>query len=738
MNNILNLFANGIVNYLLFCSVVAALLTLLAWGIIRVAKVRAPIYRHMIWLYLLMGIVVLPAIWLGGPKLTLAVLPTKVEPLKAEVLETDAGNAVKLVQNSPDETHLPSLTHTRMPVETNPGARAFPIRAVLAGVWLVGVVFVLARFAVGWYRLRRIRLSTEPVLQNERIANLDGQKLRILVTSHVQGPVCFGVLRPVILLPKEMYEKSTEEDLQMVLNHELAHIERRDCLTNLFQRIVEAAFFFHPLVLYASSQLTQQREQICDNYVLKKGVHVMDYIKLLSRIAEQGLEKTWFHAVALFESRLAQRVRSLLDPKHNTQTKVSRRAAILCAIAVMVCLMSGAIRLEAQPSKDDPAAHALYDKMIETMGKAESLSYKSDYKFEAGGKLLKSCTYAAWLKKPNYVRIETDRAAGPKAGTLIGDGECLWIYWLGERPPFSFEDRFGVSSEKSRFNVYMKEAAPTGKDSIRYKTPLLGAGMGVPVIDPSTFHGHGHAISKKPQIEGIKSTGTEKVRDEECDVIEVSFNKGQEIWRLWLSKADYLPRKLKRVMITKKNDIAIMDELWSDVTVDAEIPAEKFAWTPPEGWNLYRLPDPEEGILKPGQVAPDFELLSAEGTKIRLSDYRGKIVWFYSWGSWLPPSEMEMRHLQEYYLKNKGKNLVVLGFNCSDNKETALDFIQKHSVTFPNVIDSSDAAQNYTMSRVMLSYIIDKEGKVVDCWDEYDKDHKRAIAALQKLGLKLR
>jgi len=379
MNNILNLFTNGIVNYLLVGSVVAALLTLLAWGIIRVAKIRAPIYRHMIWLYLLMGIVVLPAIWLGGPKLTLAVLPAQVEPLKTEVLGTDAGSTVKLVQNTPNETHSPSLTHTRMPVETNPAARAFPIRAVLAGVWLVGVVFVLARLAVGWYRLRRIRLSTEPVSQNERIANLDGQKLRILVTSRVRGPVCFGVLRPVILLPKEMYEKSTEEDLRMVLNHELAHIERRDCLTNLFQRIVEAAFFFHPLVLYASSQLTQQREQICDNYVLKKGVPVMDYIKLLSRIAEQGLEKTWFHAVALFEGRLAQRVRSLLDPKHNTQTKVSRRSAVLCAIAVLICLAFSTLRLDAKSASIDPKIREFGEavrKRLTTYSDEETLTLK--------------------------------------------------------------------------------------------------------------------------------------------------------------------------------------------------------------------------------------------------------------------------------------------------------------------------------------------------------------------------
>ena len=253
--------------------------------------------------------------------------------------------------------------------------------------------------------------------------------------------------------------------------------------------------------------------------------------------------------------------------------------------------------LKGKPSNvtfgDEPAARALYEEMIETMCKAESLSYKSDYRFEVGGKLFESCIYTIWMKKPNYVRIETVRADGQKAGTLIGDGDYLWIYWPGERPPFSLEDRLGKSSEKTRFNVYMKEATPTGKDSIRYKTYLLGAGMSVPIIDPSTFHAHGHTISKKPQIDGIGLIGTEKVRDKECNVIEVRFNKGEEIWQLWLSKGDHLPRKLKRVIIRKNDDI-IIDELWSDVTVNAEIPTEKFAWTPPEGWSQYRLPDPEE------------------------------------------------------------------------------------------------------------------------------------------------
>ncbi len=84
----------------------------------------------------------------------------------------------------------------------------------------------------------------------------------------------------------------------------------------------------------------------------------MNYTKLVLRIAEQGLEKTRFQALALFEGRLVQRVRSLLDPKHSNQTKVSRRAAVVCAITVLICLMFGTIQLEAKPNSDSDSTNS--------------------------------------------------------------------------------------------------------------------------------------------------------------------------------------------------------------------------------------------------------------------------------------------------------------------------------------------------------------------------------------------
>ncbi len=101
-----------------------------------------------------------------------------------------------------------------------------------------------------------------------------------------------------------------------------------------------------------------------------------------------------------------------------------------------------------------------------------------------------------------------------------------------------------------------------------------------------------------------------------------------------------------------------------------------------------------------------------------------------------------MGHLQELYERFRDKGLVVLGFNASDDRQIALDFMHENGATFPNILDASDAArqvnfQDYRSSGVPLNYIIDREGKIVDAWYGYEEGHKRATAALEKAGMGL-
>lgn len=380
--------------------------------------------------------------------------------------------------------------------------------------------------------------------------------------------------------------------------------------------------------------------------------------------------------------------------------------------------------------KDEPAAHALYEGMVEAMRRAQSLSYES----ACSGPDERTSNFLISLKKPGYVRVETTNGPSNKVSTLVGDGEQLWVSWSGDRPFLPLDD--ASSYEKTRSNVYVKKAVVTGRDSIAEEIGLLGIAWFGTIIDPSIFHGHTDPF--EPYIDGIRARGADKVGDELCDVIEVSLMKAQRTRYLWISRRDHLPRKAKEIVRLRDNRITV--EEWSAVTVNAGMPQKAFTWSPPQGSRQWRPPRQEDSLLTNGMEAPDFELPSGRKGTIRLSDYRGKVVWLYMWQAGSPRCREEMPQLQSLYEKYKESGPVVLGLNAVDDKRIAQFFMRTNALTFPNVFDSSAAtrkvlSEDYRNKTgdLPLSCIVDSQGTVVDTW--YGYDHNRALEALKKAGL---
>ena len=85
--------------------------------------------------------------------------------------------------------------------------------------------------------------------------------------------------------------------------------------------------------------------------------------------------------------------------------------------------------------------------------------------------------------------------------------------------------------------------------------------------------------------------------------------------------------------------------------------------------------------------------------------------------------------------------MVILGVNNADDRKIALAYMKENQVTYPNILDTSEAANRAMtqyetlggMSAVPMTYVIDREGKVVAAWYGFDKDG--AKKALKKLGL---
>jgi peroxiredoxin len=93
------------------------------------------------------------------------------------------------------------------------------------------------------------------------------------------------------------------------------------------------------------------------------------------------------------------------------------------------------------------------------------------------------------------------------------------------------------------------------------------------------------------------------------------------------------------------------------------------------------------------------------------------------------------------YEKYHSKGLVVLGVNVADSRKIALDYLQENKVTFPIILDISPAARTAMDQYLALpelgadpmTYVIGRDGQIVDGWLGYDSD--RTKAAVEKLGL---
>jgi len=327
-----------------------ALLTVFAWLCERALHLRHPRPRHALWWFVL-------------------VAPLLVVPLRVVLTRADAvvsvpvpEAAAPLVISHRASVSLPPAPVALAPSAPRPDLPLPPLRRplrpadALALVWATGVTVFALRLLHSHRKACRLLAQSAPVeipTAQQAFAALCAEAgLRRPATLHrsdsVGAPALYGWRRPVVLLPGYLLDEIGPEQLRSLLAHEVAHLSRRDFAANLLQRLLEALLFFHPAAWLASRRVTLSREELCDAWVLSRGIPAAAYARSLTEAAERARLRPALALIGLAEERgsLLRRVETVMAG--GSAGRITRRLAVALGAALLLCVGAFAVvRLQA-------------------------------------------------------------------------------------------------------------------------------------------------------------------------------------------------------------------------------------------------------------------------------------------------------------------------------------------------------------------------------------------------------
>jgi beta-lactamase regulating signal transducer with metallopeptidase domain len=210
-------------------------------------------------------------------------------------------------------------------------------------IWTCGFYAVVAS------RIRRSRQHWDVVLTSRRVELLDVQvpaRLQVALADELLEPGVIGWMHPVLLLPADIERHLTRPEIEAIIAHELCHIRRFDNMTAATHMMVEAIFWFHPLVWWIGTWLLDERERACDEYVLRTVDAPGPYAQGILSICERYVPSPLASVCGVRSANLRQRIDAILANRVGETAGVWKKlilsAVVICA--VIVPLVVGAMQ----------------------------------------------------------------------------------------------------------------------------------------------------------------------------------------------------------------------------------------------------------------------------------------------------------------------------------------------------------------------------------------------------------
>lgn len=329
-------------------------------------------------------------------------------------------NPVRTAQTT---TFLP--IHGNMPEIANGLSEAMVQRtesiSILSVIWLAGLLLCFGFFAVSYikcYREFRFSLPVEKdILEAWKEKHPLKRSLSIRQTETIAAPLSYGVIRPVILMPKNTEWKNIYQ-LRYVLEHEYVHIRRLDMLTKLIMIAAVCIHWFNPLVWVMYILFNRDLELSCDETVVRRfGMDIKSvYATALISMEEKKSGLTPL-CNSFSKNAIEERIRAIMKIK-----KTSKFAVIISAVLV-ICVTGGFATSASSLEKKTETAQENGETTVAlnevNIREDESLS-SSDVEWWTAEE------YAKWLDEEKEV---LQSMIGEKAYTG-GDG---WFVWTQEK-----------------------------------------------------------------------------------------------------------------------------------------------------------------------------------------------------------------------------------------------------------------------------------------------------------------
>lgn len=381
-----NLIAAWAVTYI-FHSTILILAVLLASRWIRSAELR-----DLLWKVAVVGGIVTASFQLAVPssiQLPLAGVPSALSSNSAlsisqeppAVSSTLPQTAMK--SSTPSSVDLGSVTKAAV---AQPGFQALIRRIMerlLTVLWILGAGFLLARLALGHFRLLGDLESRIPIIDGEDFHLLE----RLRTAAAVQAPVRLSasdkshspmaMLGSEIVIPRPVFARLTSTQRESILAHELAHVRRRDPEWLTFAQIVSAILFFQPLNRLAVNRFKETSEYICDDAAVRQTGNRRALAETLAELAATLSPAWWVRVAGMAEggSPLIRRVSRVLSRNdvadEPPKVRLGVRLAVVFLPLVLIAATGPGVAASA-PEADHSRAGARADSAsapaLESMG----------------------------------------------------------------------------------------------------------------------------------------------------------------------------------------------------------------------------------------------------------------------------------------------------------------------------------------------------------------------------------